>query len=117
MARIKSLAAAGMLVAALCGPARAEDLRIVDEDGVPWDCNNTPIDHMTRGRLKECEIIERAMRGINEEIAKLREKQASEDQARAAPRAECHPTADIICERWPPPGPAASNPPGRGRTK
>lgn len=32
------------------------------------------------------------------------------------PQRECQPTADIICERWPS-GPAASNPPGRGRTK
>jgi len=61
------------------------------------------------------------LRVTDEDLAKLREQarlleeQGREDQARAAskPRAECHETADIICEHWTTPAAPRKQPGGR----
>lgn len=57
---------------------------------------------LANGRVSDVSFSDR---DIDENIAKLQQEQARKDQARAAPRAECHPTADIICERWSTPAP------------
>lgn len=63
-------------------------------------------DQVTDVSISESDLL----RVTDEDLAKLRgklreeqarEEQARKDQAQAAPRAECHPTAYLICDRFP----------------
>jgi hypothetical protein len=103
------LVAAGLL--ALCGTARADWRDTVDE--LYPDCRHTPIAQMTRERLEFCDTVEHMIRGMDENLAKARAAAAAEAQSQQpAKRAECHETADIICEHWPSEA-AAPKPAGR----
>ena len=68
MMRAITLAAAVLLVA---GSARADWQETIDL--LYPDCRHTPLAQMTRGRIEECQTIERALRGMDEAIAKERE--------------------------------------------